>query len=247
MLKAFDKADHTLLLNKLQTNFLISGNLLSWFRSYLLGRRQRVTLLGTSSPEMDVTSGVPQGSILGPILFLLYVNDLPDVVVNSKVASFADDTKLYRRVDSTQDAILLQNDLDKLEAWFISSGLVFNKKKCKQQHITRKFNPVEFQYKINDKPLEVTNHEKDLGVYVSSDLTWKKHTLEQCAKANKLLGFIRRCAMDVQSSSTRRTLYLAIVRPALGYATQVWSPQTIDLIRHPATCLKVYFRSTLPM
>ena len=115
MSKAFDKVDHTLLLSKLQTNFLISGNLLSWFRSYLLGRRQRVTVLGTSSPELDVTSGVPQGSILGPILFLLYVNDLPDVVVNSKVASFADDTKLYRRVDSTHDAILLQNDLDKLE------------------------------------------------------------------------------------------------------------------------------------
>ena len=136
MSKTFDKVDHSLLLNKLRTNFLISGNLLSWFRSYLLGRRQRVTLLGTSSTEMDVTSGVPQGSILGPILFLLYVNDLPDVVVNSKVASFADDTKLYRRVDSTQDAILLQNDLDKLEAWSISSGLVFNQRKCKQQHIT---------------------------------------------------------------------------------------------------------------
>ena len=97
-------------------------------------------------------------------MFFLYVNDLPDVVVNLKVASFADDTKLYRRVDSTQDAILLQNDLDKLEAWSISSGLVFNQTKCKQQHITRKFNPVEFQYKINDKPLVVTNHKKDLGV-----------------------------------------------------------------------------------
>jgi len=83
----------------------------------------------------------------------------------------------------------------------------------------------------NDKPLEITNREKDLEVYVSSDLTRKKHTLEQCAKANKLPGFIRRCAMDVQSSSTRRTLNLAIVRPALGYATRVWSPQTIDLIR----------------
>ena len=142
-------------------------------------------------------------------------------MVNSKVASFADDTKLYRRVDSTQDAILLQNDLDKVEAWSISSGLVFNQKKCKKQHITRKFNPVEFLYKINDKPLEVTNHEKELGVYVSSHLTWKKHTLEHCTKANKLLGFIRRCAMVVLSSSTHGTLYLAIVRPALGYATQV--------------------------
>lgn len=89
------------------------------------------------------------------------------------IPSFADDTKLYRRVDSIQDAILLPNDLDKLEAWSISLGLVFNQKKCKQQHITRKLNPVEFQYNINDKPLEVTNHEKDLGLHVSSDLTWK--------------------------------------------------------------------------
>ena len=92
MSKAFDKVDHTLLLNKLQTNFSISGNLLSWFHSYLPGWRKRVTLLGTSPLEMDVTSGVPQGSILGLILFLLYMNDLPDLVVNSKVASFADDT-----------------------------------------------------------------------------------------------------------------------------------------------------------
>ena len=120
----------------------------------------------------------PQGSILGPILFLLYVNDLHDVVVNSEVASFADDIKLYQRVDSTQDAVFLQNDLDKLQVWSSSSGLVFNQNKCKQQHITRKFKPVEFQYNINNKPLEVTHHEKDLSVYVTSDLTWKKHNLE---------------------------------------------------------------------
>ena len=213
--------------------------------------RPETTGYPTRSPEMDVTSGVPQDSILGPILFLLYVNDLPDVVVNSKVASFADDTKLYRRVDSTKDAILLQNDLDKLEAGSISSGLVFNQKKCKQQHITKKFNPVEFQYKINDKPLEVTNHEKDLGVYVSSDLTWKKHTLEQCTKANKLLGFIRRCAMDVQSSSTRRTLYLSHRTSCswLRHSSVVSAnnrPHKMHRTR-PATCLKVYFRSTLPM
>lgn len=165
---AFEKVDHTVFLNKVQTNFLICGNLLSWLRPYLLGWRQRVTLLGTISPM----SGVPRGFILGPIFFPLWKASLM-LWWTPKWCHVLTTLSCTGWVDSTQDAILLQNDLDKLEAWCISSGLVFNQenekqprptKKCKQQHITRKFNPVEFQYKINDKPLEVTNHEKDLGV-----------------------------------------------------------------------------------
>ena len=101
MSKAFDKVNHVALIRKLNRCFNISGNLLCWFRSYLQGRRQCVTVHGATSIEKPVTSGVPQGSILGPILFVLYVNDLPDEVLNSRVASFADDTKIFRRVDST--------------------------------------------------------------------------------------------------------------------------------------------------
>ena len=125
MSKAFDKVSHTALINKLR-KYNIGGSLLQWFTSYLHDRQQRVTTLGATSSQKPVCSGVPQGSILGPILFLLYVNDLPDAVTNSTVACFADDTKIFRRIDSITDAILLQDDLNNLESWSKTSDLMFN-------------------------------------------------------------------------------------------------------------------------
>ena len=124
MSKAFDKVNLAALINKL-SNYGIRGSLLNWFSHYLHGRLQRVTTLGATSSKKTVSLGVPQGSILGPILFL-YVNDLPDAVQNARVASFADDTKIFHRVDSTSNAVLPQNDLSNLEKWFSTSGLVFN-------------------------------------------------------------------------------------------------------------------------
>ena len=115
MSKAFDKVDDTALLYKLEHRSSISRRLLRWFKSYLSNRRQQVTVLGYTSPVSLVTSGVPQGSILWPILFPLYVNDLPDPVQNSKVACFADDTNLFKRIDTASDAALLQQDLGNLE------------------------------------------------------------------------------------------------------------------------------------
>jgi hypothetical protein len=173
---------------------------------------------------------VPQGCILGPILFLLYVNNLSDAVENSKVACFADDTKIFRCVDSISDAALLQSDLSNLENWSTSSGLVFNQLKCKCLRVTRKIQPTTYPYKIKDKELTTTSVEKDLGIWVASDLTWTKHVLERCAKANKLLGFVRRSGGEISNSRTRRKLYLSVVRPVFGYASRVWSPQTICLV-----------------
>ena len=147
----------------------------------------------------------------------MYANDLPDAVEHSKIASFADDTKLFKKIDSTTDAISLQSDLSKLENWSTSSGLVFNQDKCKCQHVTRKKNPIKHEYKINNKSLVVT-------------LSWSYHTRDRCAYANKMLGFLRRAATEITDVKIRRTLYLSIVRSTLGYATQVWSPQSIDLI-----------------
>ena len=163
MSKAFDKVHHKYLISKLRKVYGISGKLLRWFESYLTNRKQRVTVLGATSSARPVLSGVPQGSILGPILFLLYANDMPDAVELSKIASFADDTKLFKKIDSTTDAIFLQSDLSNLENWSTSSGLVFKQDKCKCQRITRKKNPIKHEYKINNKSLVVTEKEKDLG------------------------------------------------------------------------------------
>ncbi|CAB4027594.1 Hypothetical predicted protein [Paramuricea clavata] len=162
MSKAFGKVSHAALIAKLE-RYNISGSLLDWFSSYLYNRRQRVTTLGATSSEKTVSSGVPQGSILGPILFFLYVNDLPDVVKNSSVACFADDTKIFRRVDSICDADLLQTDLSNLDSWSTSSGLVFNQLKCKCLRVPRKNQPVLYPYTIKDNELTTTSAEKDLG------------------------------------------------------------------------------------
>jgi hypothetical protein len=149
MSKAFDRINHKRLIRKL-SNSGIGGNLLNWFESYLTDRRQRVTVLGVTSSTLPVTSGVPQGSILGPALFLLYVNDLPEADLSSRVAMFADDTKLFSAITSQEDVASLQADLVNLEHWSSQSGLSFNQSKCKHQTITRKIVPLTSSYKLED-------------------------------------------------------------------------------------------------
>ena len=179
MSKAFDKVDHTKLLGRLH-QYGITGKLHNWFRSYLQECKQQVTVLGATSRELPVTSGVPQGSLLGPILFLLFVDDLPNTVKTSRVACYADDTKIFKSIDSITDCNALQSDLNDLVSWSESSGLIFNQSKCKYQCITRKTSPVQPTYNINETPLESCDTEKDLGVWVSSNLTSDKQVTEQC-------------------------------------------------------------------
>ena len=145
MSKAFDIVNHKSLLLKLQS-IGIGGSLLQWFQSYLAHREQRVTVHAFTSTNLPVTSGVPQGSILGPVLFSLYANDLPDAVTSSHVAMFADDTKLFKEIHTTQDCKLLQNDLDQLQTWSENSDLKFNASKCNFQMITRKLKPTTHVY-----------------------------------------------------------------------------------------------------
>ena len=125
-------------------------------------------------------------------MFLLFVDDLPNTVKTSRVACYADDTKIFKSIDSITDCNALQSDLNDLVSWSESSGLIFNQSKCKYQCITRKKSPVQPTYIINETPLESCDTEKDLGVWVSSNLTSDKQVTEQCAKANKLLDFVSR-------------------------------------------------------
>jgi hypothetical protein len=194
MSKAFDRINHRTLINKLR-NYGFGGSLLKWFTSYLTGRRQCVTVLGATSNTLPISSGVPQGSILGPVLFLLYVNDLPDSVTTSQVAMFADDTKLFSAIKCPSDAVLLQDDLRCLEHWSSISGLTFNESKCQHQRITRKISPIASSYMFNDQQLDTTDSESNLGLRVSSNLTWHTQVRQQVWKANSF--YLYRTGMNI--------------------------------------------------
>ena len=220
--KAFDKVPHNLLLNKLE-KYGIRGPILSWFRSYLYDRKQRVVLQGVCSDWIPVTSGVPQGSILGPLLFLVYCNDAQDYIkAKSTLALFADDSKLYRSLDYPNSSTFLQEDLNNIHKWSTDMKMEFNQNKCMTMHISRKKLLSHTRYTLDGQPLK-----QDLGITVSSDLSWSKHIEITAAKANKTLGLIKRICRDIHDPTTRRFLYCSLVRPKLEYASNVWSPNTI--------------------
>ena len=140
---------------------------------------------GATSEPLPICSGVPEGSILGPALFLLYVNDLPDAVEESNIAMSADDSKIYKEVKSAADVVSLQSDLNRIEAWSKDSGLTFNETKCKAKRISRKLKPIESSYSIKGKVLESVVAERDVGGFVANDLTWSKQVFEQSCRAKK--------------------------------------------------------------
>ena len=168
MSKAFDTVNHAKLLRKLH-QYGFGGNLLTLLESNLHNRSQRVT------------SGVPQGSTLVPMLFLLFVNSLPNAVRSSQIAAFADDTKIFKEIISTRDAEQIQEDLSNLVTWSDSASLNFNYNKCKAQRITRELKPVIFVYHMAGSQLEVVCAEMVLGVYITNDLTQNKQVNVQCA------------------------------------------------------------------
>ena len=228
--KAFDKVPHNLLLSKLQLLGL-SGSVLQWFTSYLSDRHQRVALDGTFSDWLPVTSGVPQGSILGPLLFLVYINDMSSYTIHgSSLALFADDSKLYRSIDSDDSSTTsLQADLDTLHKWSIDHDMSFNTTKCKVLHMTKRKSRRRPQqsYHLDGQTLDSTPSTRDLGVTVTASLSWATHIEEMCAKGNKVLGLVKRvCGRDILDVSTRKLMYTALVRPILEYASCLWSPYT---------------------
>ena len=152
--KAFDSVPHERLLLKLNRHG-IDGPLLLWFRNFLKNRQQRVTIRGTFSNWSPVTSGVPQGTILGPTLFLLYVNDIPNVV-SSSIKLFADDTKIYREINNAEDTLALQSDLDCLENWTRSWQVKFNPQKCEAMRITYKQDKSKHPYHLSNTELKLT-------------------------------------------------------------------------------------------
>jgi hypothetical protein len=213
---------HPLLLYKLQ-ELGIKGNLLKWFRSYINNRYQRVVVNGGTSKWLPVISGVPQGSILGPLLFTIFINDIPTVTQYSKVLLYADDTKCYNCITSVTDCLNLQSDLDLLYDWSVKWKLKFNAAKCKVLTVSRSKAPTNFYYNLNGYVLQRVNNIKDLGVTVSHDLNWSTHIDNIVSTANKVSGLIKRTLGYNATSEVKKQLYLSMVRSNVEYCSQIWS------------------------
>lgn len=218
--KAFDRVWHRGLLYKLR-KYGINGNLLLWFKSYLTDRKQRVILNGYNSNWKTINAGVPQGSILGPYLFLLFINDIVDVVSN-KMKLFADDTSLYCIVDDPDVAAESLNlDLDSLHSWACNWGVNFNVSKTKSMLFTRKVNVNNPPLYMNNSPLENTPSHKHLGLNLSSNAKWKDHINEIYSKACKRLNIMRLLKNRLDRISLEK-LYIGFIRPILEYGGIVW-------------------------
>ena len=219
--KAFDSVSHACLLHKLEL-FGISGELLMWFKSYLSNRFQRVVVNGGTSEWLPVHSGVPQGSILGPLLFCIFIDDMPRVSNSSKILLYADDTKCYKNINSVGDCLDLQADLELLHEWSCKWQMKFNAKKCKVLTVTRRKYPVNFHYNLNGQILEKVTNIRDLGVIVDSDLSWTKHVTSIVAKANQISYLVKRSVGYNAPVNVKKQLYLSLVRSNTEYCSQVW-------------------------
>lgn len=217
--KAFDTVPHRRLVKKLES-VGINGSLLNWIENFLNGRKQRVVVNGVMSRWIEVLSGVPQGSVLGPLLFLIFVSDIPSLIENS-ISLFADDTKLYGKNCGTS----LQDDLTKLVEWTKLMQMCFNASKCKVMHLGKQ-NPCIPYTMLNANNeqciLERTYVEKDLGVHVDEQLSFKEHVVNQVNKANRALGALKHTFKFMDKYSFKY-LYKSLIRPHLEYASVAWS------------------------
>ena len=227
-MKAFDKVPHNRLNSKLHS-YMFDPKVLEWIKSFLENRKQEVCVNGEHSSSRDVTSGIPQGSVLGPILFVIYINDMPSEVRNM-LYLFADDTKIYYQIHSVSDQERLQEDLDALVDWSNRWLLRFHPKKCKFVSICRS-DPIEYSYEMKNEKgeaskLDRSHGEKDIGVTVDDKLNFRQHIQNQVQKANSIMGLIRRSYTYLDEESFC-LLFKALVRPHLEYAGAVWSPHCI--------------------
>jgi ribonuclease P/MRP protein subunit RPP40 len=167
-----------------------------------------------------VTSGVPQGSVLGPLLFVIFINDLSMKILNDSKL-YADDTKVISIIRNSVDSNILQNDIETLVDWSNEWLIKFNESKCKVMHIGK--NNEKFKYQMNNSILSETELEKDLGIFISNDLEWSQHVNTAVGKANRQLGLIKSSFQNL-NEFTIKLLYKSLVRPHLEYGAAIWSP-----------------------
>ena len=237
--KAFDSVNHDLLLLKLKNYFGIDGRLLKFLKNYLCGREQCVVIDNVKSMNKAVLSGVPQGSILGPILFVLFINDLPlGLSAGTNLALYADDTKIWRSICSYNDHHILQSDIDYLNRWAINNKMKFHRKKCKVVSICSRVSPlgdksslgiftfpfILYYYSIGGDPLQYADSEKDLGIIMNPSFNFNDHQEALLTKASQQFGLLKRTCHFVQDLKRKRALYLTLVRSQFEHCSPVWRP-----------------------
>lgn len=225
--KAFDRVAHCRLIAKLSALRLDSLTL-SWLRNFITFRQQFTVVNNFSSTLSDVTSGVPQGSVLGPLLFLIYINDL-GTNLTSCVRIFADDCIIYRKINTSDDHLALQNDLNLISSWCDTWLMSLNLNKCNVMIFSRKRINSDFPYSINSNLLTRTSSYKYLGIILTPNLSWSDHISSICAKASRSLGYLRRNLRN-SPSSVRKLAFLTFVLPQLEFASSIWSPHQNYLI-----------------
>ena len=224
--KAFDTVPHLALLRQLR-ELGLDPYLIRWIRNYLCQRSQFVSIDDVSSHTLPVTSGVPQGSVLGPLLFILYINEVVSTIsAGSDINMFADDIALYRIIRTASDFQYLQNDVNSITTYIKSKNLKFNANKCKLMLIIKKNSnslPPP-QITLNGTVLKRVFSYKYLGVTLTANMSWSPHITECCNKTRKLIGLLYRHFHQHSSSNTLTKPYRSFIRPHLEYASIVWNP-----------------------
>ena len=228
--KAFDSVNHDLILYKLKNKFNIDGALLCLIKNYLKNRQQAVTLDKSVSSYKPVLSGVPQGSILGPLLFVIFINDICDTISpESRIALYADDTKLWREINSYNDHITLQNDIDSLHNWSSANKMKFNSNKCAVLSIKNSKHTADvlpfstYFYMLGNELIDYTNEVKDLGILINPTLNWSEHFNKLYSKANSTLGLLKRSCSFTTCHKQRRVLYLTLVCSLFQHLSVIWA------------------------
>ena len=220
--KAFDKVPHNRLMWKLEKIGGVSGKLAEWMKNYLVGREMRTVVRGIKSEWRKVTSGVPQGSVLGPIMFLVYINDMP-TGVDSYMNMFADDAKIMRKVRNLEDCNKLQEDLDKIYEWGKQWQMEFNISKCHVMKMGKsKYRPYK-EYKLGEETVKEVSEEKDLGVIIQNNLSPENHINKIFGKTYNMLQNIR-FSFHYMDERMMKKILSTLIRPQLEYAAVIWSP-----------------------
>ena len=238
--KAFDKVDHELLIHKLKC-YGIQGSLLEWIKSFLNERYQTVSVNGTHSYKSKVKSGVPQGTVLGPLLFLVYINDIDQCIKHSFISCFADDTRVSKGISMSNDVQYLQEDLNSVMQWTSKNNMLLHEKKfqyvnhntgdtklLKELPFTSEF----YHYRTsNGTILAPIDSVRDLGIKVTSNLSWSPHIRNIVDDANRMAAWIL-SIFSTRDSEVMLTLFKSLVRPRVEYCCPLWDPKKIGDIIH---------------